>query len=205
MEVQYETEESEPEPEPEIMGSWNRHIRSLVKTFRFAPESYEVSVEPGVRTLSRCFYNEIVDLVRGKLADISQFAMRWTEQAWRTALVLHSGWNGAECYKVPLEEKIFADSTRIIRFFAAEQIEVLQASRLKSIQDTCKRLEEIFARRSLKLITLRDLRRSHKLEKHQVLDCVRTYPDIFGARIAHRIAGGTPSTQIFLKSSSPAN
>jgi hypothetical protein len=85
LEVQYEQDSENPMPNEEIMAGWNAYIRSLVKTFRYAAEPYEIPVGPEVRKLSREYYNENVDLIRGSLPDVSSFAARWTEHAWGIA------------------------------------------------------------------------------------------------------------------------
>jgi hypothetical protein len=44
-----------------------------------------VSVQPEVRVLLRKFRNEIVDLIRGELSDVSAFASRWVESFLKSA------------------------------------------------------------------------------------------------------------------------
>jgi hypothetical protein len=132
--AQYEDEKTLPEADAVIMGNWNRHIRGLVKTFRFADEPWWVNVEPIVRDCSRQFHNEIIDLVRGELRDVSAFAMRWVERTWEVSLNLHSGLYGVECYREPLQVETFENASRIVRCFAGHQLEMLQATRLKAIE-----------------------------------------------------------------------
>src|SRR5258708_20843483 len=86
MELQYEDEKALHEVDPEIMATWNQHIRSLVKTLRFAEDPCWIEVGEGVKELSRKFHNEIVDQIRDSLSDISSFATRWVERAWEIAL-----------------------------------------------------------------------------------------------------------------------
>jgi hypothetical protein len=59
LEVQYEDEKTLPEADPAIMEVWNQHIRSLVKTFRFAEESFWISADPKVREASRIFTTKL--------------------------------------------------------------------------------------------------------------------------------------------------
>lgn len=55
MEVQYEDEKTLPEVDSEIMARWDQHIRSLIKTFRFAEEPCPIPVGKGVKELSSKF------------------------------------------------------------------------------------------------------------------------------------------------------
>jgi Protein of unknown function (DUF3987) len=203
MEVQYENEETLPEADPDIMSGWNNRIRSLVKTFRFAEEAYFISVQPEVRVLSRKFHNEIVDLIRGELSDVSAFASRWVERAWEISLNLHSGLHGVECYKESLTTETFSHAIRIVRYFMAQQLEVLQMSRIQTIDATRERLEEIFSRNQQKPITLRDLKRRHGLDREEVLSSVKSHRNLFGAAKVSRLSGGPPSCLIFLQSNPP--
>jgi hypothetical protein len=203
MEAQYEDENTMPEPNPDIMQAWNSRIRSLVKTFRFAEESSWIPVEAEVRGLSRDFHNEIVDRVRGELADVSAFAMRWVERAWEVSLNLHSGIHEGECYRHPLSAETFSNAILIVRFFMAEQLDVLQMSRAQAIDATRERLKEVFTRNGGCPITLRDLRRRHGLHKEEVLSIVRAHPNVFGSTTLRRPSGGAPSPIIFLLSNPP--
>jgi hypothetical protein len=203
MEVQYEDEKTLPEADSEIMAGWNNRIRSLVKTFRFAEDACFISVEPEVRVLSRKFHNEIVDLIRGELSDVSPFALRWVERAWEVSLNLHSGLHEVECYKEPLSTETFSHAIRIVRYFMAQQLEVLQMSRIQTIDATRERLEEIFSRNHQKPITLRDLKRRHGLDREEVLSSLKSHRDLFAAAKVFRLSGGPPSCLIYLQSNPP--
>jgi hypothetical protein len=102
-----------------------------------------------------------------------------------------------------LSQETFSNAIRIVRYFMREQLEVLQSSRIQAIDEFCDRLKEIFSRNGSSPITLRDLHRRHGLDREQVLSCVKSHSDLFGATIVHRLSGGKPSCVIFLKSNPP--
>jgi len=203
MELQYEDEKTLPEVDPGIMARWNQHIRSLIKKFRFAKEPCWIAVGEGVKELSRKFHNEIVDQIRDSLCDISSFATRWVERAWETALNLHAGHYGDECYREPISSKTFSDAIRIARFFADRQLEVLQRPRIKALDEQRDRLKEIFAQTGEKLITVRDLHRRHGFDREQVFSSVKNHPDLFGIVEQRPPHGGRKSILVFLKSNPP--
>jgi replicative DNA helicase len=203
MEIQYEDENTIPEPDENVMKRWGDHICSLVKTFRFADDSYSIAVDPEVRKASRKFHNEIVDQVRDALWDISTFAMRWVERAWEISLNLHAGIYGVECYRQRLSAKTFSNAVSIARFFAARQLVALQAPRIKAHDEMCDRLKTIFSRNEQSPITLRDLRRRHGLNRDEVIKSVKSNPETFGVAIAHSSRGGSPSTLVFLQTNPP--
>ena len=203
MRILKEDESTLPEVDPAIMEGWNQHIRAQVKNFRFAEEPYRINVEEGVRALSRKFHNEIVDRIRGDLGDVDAFAMRWVERAWEISLNLHVWSHGVECYRHPLSKEIFADAIVISNYFADRQLEVLTAMRIKAINDSRDRLQEIFERNEKTPITLRDLKRRHGLDCQEVLNSVKSHPEFFGIAEIRRQTGGSPSVVVFLKSSPP--
>jgi hypothetical protein len=203
MKVLYENEATVPEVDPAIMEEWNQHIRALVKTFRLAPEPYWINREEGVRALSRNFHNDIVDQIRGALWDVDTFAMRWVERAWEICLNLHVGLHGIECHRHLLSQETFANAVSISRYFADRQLEVLNAMRIKAINDNRDRLKEILEANDKKPVTLRDFRRRHGLEREKVLNSVKSHKELFGIAELRRHGGGTPSLVVFLRSNPP--
>jgi hypothetical protein len=200
IQIQYEDESSFSEVNFDVMETWNRHIRSLVKNFRAADDPYWVNPEQGVRALSRKYHNQIVDQIRGALWDIDSFAMRWVERAWEIALNLHAGFYGVECYRHPLSKETFANAIQISTYFAERQLEVLNAMRVKTINDNRDRLQEILEANGKKPVTLRDLKRRHGMERQEVLNNVKSHPELFGIAEVRRTTGGRLSLVVHLQS-----
>jgi hypothetical protein len=182
---------------------WNQHVRAMVKNFRAADEPYWINSEHGVRAISRECHNNIVDQIRGVFWDIDSFAMRWVERAWEIALNLHSGLHGTECYRHPLAEETFANAVSISTYFAERQIEVLNAMRTKAINDNRDRLQKIIKTNDKKPVTIRDLKRRHGIERQEVLNNVKSHPELFGIAELRQTTGGPPSLIVFLQSDPP--
>jgi hypothetical protein len=203
MKILYEDETTLPEVNPSVMEGWNQHIRALVKNFRLAEEPYWINVEEGVRALSRKFHNDIVDQIRGGLWDLDAFALRWVERAWEIALNLHIGLHSAECYRHVLSNDTFANAILISRYFANRQLEVLNAMRIKATNDRRDQLAKILEDNDKKPVTFRDLKRRHGLERQEVLNTVKSHPELFGIAELRRQSGGTPSLVVFLRLNPP--
>jgi len=203
MKILYEDETTLPEVDPAVMEGWKQHIRALVKNFRLAEEPYWINVEEGVRALSRKFHNDIVDQIRGGLWDLDAFALHWVERTWEIALNLHIGLHGAECYRHVLSNDTFAKAILISRYFANRQLEVLNAMRIKATNDRRDQLAKILEGNNKKPITFRDLKRRHGLDRQEVLNTVKSHPELFGIAELRRQSGGTPSLVVFLRLNPP--
>jgi hypothetical protein len=205
LQMREETEQSAVHFDSEIADEWNKFIKDLYAKFHEALEPYKLTVDPGVRVKSRIFYNKIVRLVRGRLNDIRGFAARWNEQAWKIAQILHAGIHGTECEEHSLSTETFENATRIVRYFIATQLEVLQAMRIDMVEKTHAKLQELFVRYQNAPIRMRDLEKRHGLHRGLVLSCVKTYPKIYGTEIVKSARGGEPSIVIFLRKFKPTN
>jgi hypothetical protein len=163
--MQEETEDSAIHFNEKLAGQWNAFIKELFKKYHEAKEPYKIQVDPGVRTKSRLFYNKIVRLVKGRLSDVSGFAARWNEQAWKIAELLHVGIHHTECENHSLTVATFENATRIVCYFIVTQLEVLQMMRIDMVEKTHTKLGELFVRYQLAPIRMRDLSKRHGLQK----------------------------------------
>jgi len=203
MRVQYEDEHSLPAPSATVMGAWNKHIRDLLQAFRLAEQSFVVEVLPEVRVTSRKFKNEIVDRMRTDLSDVKTFAIRWCERAWEIALNFHVALYGMDCFKYPLSPGTFNNAVQVVRWFIGEELQVLQISRAEAINKTRERLEEIFKKNGNAPVTLRNFDRHHRMEKSDVIACVKSNEYLFTLAVAHSPRGGTPSPVVFPRAYPP--
>ena len=77
-------------------------------------------------------HNAIVKRRRADLRDVTIYAARWNEQAWRIAVVLHAAQHGANAHKHRLEIETAKRAIELADWFAAQQLEILSASRDKA-------------------------------------------------------------------------
>ncbi len=109
----------EPEVSSDLMVRFRDQVSKLFAVFRFGGLKV-VQPSQGARRLMREYYNECVQLRRGELRDIQQFPARWTENAWKIALVLHALHTGLEAHTIELAEGTAEDAIQITKWFSIE-------------------------------------------------------------------------------------
>jgi hypothetical protein len=65
-------------------------IRNLIEVYRLAEEPFTIEPTPEALEAMNAHYNAIVKRRRSDLRDVTIYAARWNEQAWRIAVVLHA-------------------------------------------------------------------------------------------------------------------
>jgi hypothetical protein len=203
LQPQEETEDSAVHFDAGIADEWNKFIKDLFAKYHQAPEPYKLKVEPAVRDKSRLFYNKIVRLIRGRLSDVRGFAIRWTEQAWKIAELLHVAIHRTDSENHVLAAETFDNATRIVTYFITVQLEVLKTLRIDAVEKTHTRLRELFGRHENAPIRIRDLEKRHGLQKDLILECARDYPKIYGVETVKPAHGGSDSMFIFLRKFKP--
>jgi hypothetical protein len=205
LQPQEETEDSAPHFDERIAENFNRFIKGLFAKYHQAEEPYKLKVEHAVRTKSRLFHNTIVRLIRGRLNDVRGFAIRWTEQTWKVAQLLHVGIHGTESENHVLSAQTFENATKIVRYFITVQLEVLKMMRIDAVEKTHTRLRELFERHDKAPIRTRELQKRHGLRKDLIIECVKTYQKIYGVEVVKPAKGGPEQMFIFLRKSKPKN
>ena len=113
-------------------------------------------------------------LVRRRNTDMkyaASFVARWTENAWRLALVFHAVEHGTNAHNVPLSLETAQGATRIIDWFARGQLDLIQRSRQDEGNDKVERLIEIVRSKGGK-VSKGDLKDNNKLTEEEVREIV---------------------------------
>src|SRR4029453_10444786 len=92
-----------PEISPSVEKAYADLIRSLVETYRLADEPFTIEPTSEALEAMNMHHNAIVKRRRTDLRDVTIYAARWNEQAWRIAVVLHAGSHGAHAHEHKLE------------------------------------------------------------------------------------------------------
>ena len=116
-------------------------------------------------------YNRLVRRRNAAMRDISMFVARWTENAWRLALVFHAVGHGTNAHNVPLSLETAQGATRIIDWFARGQLDLIQRSRRDEGNDRVERLIEIVRAKGGK-VSKGDLKDNNKLTEEEVREIV---------------------------------
>jgi hypothetical protein len=77
---------------------------------------------------------------RSDLRDVTIYAARWDEQAWRIAVCLHAGLHGAHAHEHTLDLDTAKRAIELADWFASQQLEILSASRDKARREKWDRV-----------------------------------------------------------------
>lgn len=121
-----------PEIPAGVENEYANLIRSLIETYRLADEPFTIELTPEALEAMNAHYNAIVKRRRSDLRDVNIYAARWNEQAWRITVCLHAGLHGAHAHEHKLELDTAKRAIELADWFAAQQLEILSASRDKA-------------------------------------------------------------------------
>jgi hypothetical protein len=112
-----------------VLSTYDNLIRDLLQTYRLATEAHTIEPTPAAMKLLTDHHNSIVDKRLGELKDITSFAGRWTEQAWRMSVVLHAAQHGAQAHEHHLSADTAMAAITIADWYAAQQLDILSGGR----------------------------------------------------------------------------
>ncbi len=110
------------------------------------------------------YHNAIVERRKDDLRDVTGFAARWCENAWRLAVVLHAGRHGAEAHRHPLAFETAENAVRLVEWFASQQLNLLAKGRRTAAEKVEAQVLELLEtnreRKGQDFITARDVHRA---------------------------------------------
>jgi hypothetical protein len=105
-------------------------IRELLENFRLAAEPVTIEPSPEAMRALNDHYNAIVARWhKGELRDVTSYALRWTEQAWRIADGLHAGTHGKQAGERSLSLETAQAAITIANWYSDQQLDILAAGR----------------------------------------------------------------------------
>jgi hypothetical protein len=111
-------------------NAWALLVGKLIKTFRMASEPVTIEPAPEVLQLMDAHCNQIVERMNNAdLRDVTTFAARWNEQAWRIAVCLHAGLYGEDAGGRMLSAETTASAIALADWFAIAQLQILDRGR----------------------------------------------------------------------------
>jgi hypothetical protein len=194
----------EPE-EPRAMNEataneWAELIRDLLDAFRAKggnPITIQAQAEARRHIVAFQNANNARRRKSGDLRDIAAFVARWAENAWRLALVLHSGKHGSQAGKHSLEEDTARRAVGIVEWFSQEQIAILAPERSNRNRSRLMRLISILSDHQGQR-SLRDLNKSHGFAKEEVQRLALEFPAQIKIEKVQPDGGGRPSELVKL-------
>lgn len=121
-----------------VLSAYDRLIRDLLQTYRQATAAHTIEPTPAALRLLTDYYNAIVDRRLSDLKDITGFAARWTEQAWRLSVVLHAAQHGALSHEHPVSAETATEAITLADWYAAQQLDILSGGRWQAKRDRQK-------------------------------------------------------------------
>lgn len=178
---------------------WAATVRTLLETYRLAKVSALVRPDPEALALFNAHFNSYVRRWHsGELKDVSSYAARWTEQAWRIGLCLHAGRELGNAPEIPLSADTARAALALAEWFSGQQLAILARGRaerkLARVESLCAKLAGYGGS-----ATLRDLEKSNGFESAEVKALAVAFPARL--EIKPRAAGpkgGRPSEAAFL-------
>ena len=110
-------------------NAWAMLMGKLIQTFRMAGEPVTIKPTPEARQMMDAHHNLIVERRLADLRDVTTFAARWNEQAWRMAVCLHAGLHGADAGERMLAADTAGSAIALADWFAGEQLRILARGR----------------------------------------------------------------------------
>lgn len=177
---------AEAQDEPDIphtphagtLEAWGALIADLIEGTRAKGSTPAIiHAEPQARARLIAFTNASKQRTRkgGALHDIAPFAVRWGENAWRLALVLHAAKYGREAGKRNLEEDTARRAVEIVEWFTEEQLSILAPERSNRHTARLRKLQSILTLHEGQR-TIRDLSNRHGFPREELEGLCKAFP-----------------------------
>ena len=180
---------AEPQEEPDerhcipatVKSAWTELIHSLLEEYH-EPDAKARVVQPEreAAAMLRDYTNEIVQRRKrgGDLEDVSIYAARWAENAWRLAVVLHAAEQGEDAWRENLSVATAGKALTLMRWFAAQQLRLLASGREDNLAKRLEKLREVMALKPEKLCNLSELERRHAFSAAEVQKLAAQFPAV---------------------------
>ena len=166
-------------------------IFSLLETYRLAAERFTIKPTSEALEALNDHHDAIVKRRRGELRDVTSYAARWNEQAWRIAVCLHAGTYGSQAHEHPVSLETAHRAIALADWFAEEQLRILNTGRMERKAARLKKLKELIIQCYDGAATLRMLQRNNGFEPAETHDLAARFPEQL--MIERRETGGRPS------------
>lgn len=113
----------------EVSAAYRSTIHAILKAYRHLEEPQTIQPSPKAIALMTSHFNKIVVRRRGELRDVTSYAARWNEQAWRLAVCIHAGEHSGQAHEHELGAETAARAIELADWFADCQLEILSAGR----------------------------------------------------------------------------
>lgn len=194
---------AEPQEEPEerhcvsesVKASWAALIHTLLDEYHEPNTKARVFVpERDAAAVLRGYANEIVQRRKrgGDLEDVSIYAARWAENAWRLCVALHAAKHGEDAWRENLSADTAAQAVRLARWFAEQQLRLLASGREDRLAKRLERLSEVLALKPERQCNLSELERRHAFSPDEVKRLAAQFPAALAVEKLSTSSNGRP-------------
>lgn len=128
---------------------------------------------------------------------------RWSEQAWRMALVLHAATYGGNSHQIAVERETAERAVALQEWFAEQQVSIIRGTTRKKEDNRLEKLCELLMEAPNNEMTLRDLKNSHGFSSEEVRRLVGSAPSKLNLQDRQNSRGGPRSFFVVLARSTP--
>ena len=184
----------------EVAADYRALIRGLLESYRLAGEARTIDTEPEARQALTDHFNDIVQRRLTDLRDVSSYAARWNEQAWRIAVCQHAGRWGRQAHEHALERQSAQDAIALADWFASQQLEILSAGREQARRAKCDEVLALLVDhpRGIRASDVYHARLAHNAEAAHALLAAMERDGVLSGR-QEKTAGGGHVTRIYVK------
>ena len=158
---------------PNVIAAFGKLIRYMLKNYRLTTNPITIIPTRAASQAMTDYYNQIAPRLETDLRDVSTFAARWAEQAWRISVVLHAALWPSDAGAHELELETAQRAIALADWFAQQQLEILAAGREAANQVLLKNVLSLI-QNNPGVITARDVQRKritpNAEEAHQLLE-----------------------------------
>jgi hypothetical protein len=166
-------------------------IFCLLETYRLAHERFTIAPTSEALQALNDHHDAIVKRRRGELRDVTSYAARWNEQAWRIAVCIHAGTHGSQAHEQPVSVETAQRAIALADWFAAEQLRILNAGRTQRRIERLQRLMDLIVEQYNGKATLRALQRNNGFDPDETRQLAAQFK---GQLVIEKLeTGGRPS------------
>jgi hypothetical protein len=165
---------------------------------RNSKDEWVVEASAEAQEVMRDYHNQGVERCNADDGPLRPCIARWTEQAWKIALVLHAASYGANSHNLPLDGHTAQCAVALQQWFGRQQMRILGGAVSSPGATRLARLCELLRGSPDGEMTLLNLQNSHGFSDTEVRSLVESAPTRLHLQKRQNPAGGRPSEVVGL-------
>jgi hypothetical protein len=160
-------------------------VGELFTIFRKREEVRTIDANEDARQALVEYQNGIAERREHDLRDVTGFAARWGEYAWRIALVIHAIRFGKEASNAPLDISDANAGISIMRWFSTQQLDLLEVGRSGERQEKYDKVMKLLTAENPEIVA-RDVYRKHITPRQNLKLATALLDEMVDARLLEK-------------------